>query len=139
MLKLDHSTYSRVMAVLAAISIAAWIAFAAFFRLVWPGVGEAGAAVFWSWLVIGGAVALAIAILFFRAFDTPRTMIPSIAVALTAPALCADVVTVTFFESWFPSATAFDDRSYAALILGGVGAILLASLVMGRPDKTDQA
>lgn len=59
------------------------------------------------------------------------------AIALTAPALACDVFTVLFFERWFPGSGVFDDRSYAALIIGGVSAILAAAVLTTPPREAN--
>jgi hypothetical protein len=89
---------------------------------------------FSAWRVGGGNAFVAAAFGVLRWLRTPPAWRASAAVALTAPALCLDVFTTLFFESWFPNAGAGDDRVYAALIVGGVGAILLAALFTTRPE-----
>ena len=139
MLTINRETYPARMLLLSAVSVAAWAAFATFFRLFWPATETAGSALFWIWLAVGGVVFVALSVVFFRLFEMPKTMVPAVAAALTAPALCLDVLTVTFFEAWYPWASPVDDRAYAAMILGGVGLILLTGITMGRPSQAEQA
>ena len=139
MFTFDAKTYSSRVALMFTISVLAWAAFATVFRLFWPGQQEPGGdlTLFWTWMVLGSLAFVAAIVLIFHLFDVPRQARPLVAAALSAPALCLDVLTTTFFESWFPAAGGADDRAYAAMVLGGVGLILMTGIVMGRPSDGD--
>ncbi len=139
MSSLNTQTFRRQSAMMMLISVIAWVAFALFYRTFWPGSSAPGdnLTLFWIWFV-GGCVAF-IALLFvcYRLFKTPPALRATAALALTAPALCCDVFTVTFFESWFPNGGGADDRIYAAMILGGVGIFQLVGLFTTDPKNTN--
>jgi hypothetical protein len=73
----------------------------------------------------------------FKVFKTPPEWRVHAAAALTAPAMCLDVLGTIFFERWFPNPGSMDDRIYPAMILAGVAAILFTGLWMGRPRQDD--
>ncbi len=129
--------FNRQIVPMLVISVIVWVAFAVFFRTFWPGSYGPGAdlGAFWTWLAVGAVAFVSSTIGLLRWFKTPPAWRTSAAVALTAPALCLDVLTTIFFESWFPNAGAGDDRIYPALILGVVGVILLVSLLMTKPEE----
>lgn len=120
------------------ISVIAWVAFALFYRSFWPGGTAPGdhLALFWTWFVLGAAAFVALLFVCYRLFKTPPALRGTAALALTAPALCCDLFTVTFFESWFPNGGGADDRLYAAMILGGVGIFQLVGLFITDPQNT---
>jgi hypothetical protein len=124
------------MRTMAFISVLAWLGFALFYRIVWPGASAPGEdlGVFALFLAAGTLAFVAMAFGLFRAFDIPPAWRASAAVALTAPALCCDVLTSIFFESWYPNGGAANDRLYAALIFGGVGTIQLVVLLTSAPE-----
>jgi hypothetical protein len=123
--------YARHLTLMAVISVAAWAGFAAIFRSMWPGgTGETSSlAPFWAWLVVGGGAFVAATQLLLRVLRTPAAWRLGAAIALTAPALACDVFTIIFFDRWFPGSGVVDSRSYAALIIGGVSAILAAAVL----------
>ena len=118
------------------ISVVAWLGFLLFFRGFWPGNTDAGSplSVLWWWLAIGFAGSALTAVVTFRLFRTPAVWRPHAAAALTAPAMCLDVLGTIYFERWFPNPGSMDDRIYPAMILAGVAAILFTGLWMGRPN-----
>jgi hypothetical protein len=120
------------------ISVVAWVAFALFFRIFWPGGSAPGAnlTLFGTWLVLGTVAFIALLFVCLRLFKTPPVLRATAALSLTAPALCCDLFTVTFFESWFPNGGSADDRLYAAMILGGVGIFQLVGLFTTDPQNT---
>ncbi|GAB4194350.1 MAG: hypothetical protein Tsb002_25780 [Wenzhouxiangellaceae bacterium] len=115
-----------------AISVGAWALYAIFYRTFWPGSEAVTATlgVFAIWFVISSAVFIAATYLVILWFAVPGAWRGSAAAALSAPALCLDMLAVANFDIWFPHAAAGDAPSYAALVLGGVGAILFAGLLM---------
>jgi hypothetical protein len=131
------ANFSRHMVRMMIISVIAWGAFALFFRSFWPGASAPGdnLSLLAVWFMIGGTVFIAMLFLVFRIFKTPPAWRANTALALTAPALCCDVFTVTFFESWFVGGGSADDRIYAAMLLGGVGIFQLAGLFATRQDE----
>ena len=134
----DPRRFRRQMGSMLVLSVVAWVAFALFFRSFWPGGYAPGGALghFWGWLGAGTVVFVIATITLFRLFETPPAWRGNAAIALTAPALCLDVLTTIFFERWFPGASAGDDRIYPALIVGVVGTILLVSLFITNPEDT---
>lgn len=139
MSSLNIQTFRRQTALMMLISVIAWVAFALFYRIFWPGSSAPGdnLTLFWFWFVIGSAAFLALLFVCYRLFKTPPALRATAALALTAPALCCDVFTVTFFESWFPNGGGADDRLYAAMILGGVGIFQLVGLFVTDPQNTN--
>jgi len=139
MSSLNIQTFRRQTALMMLISVIAWVAFALFYRTFWPGSSAPGdnLTLFWFWFVIGSAAFLALLFVCYRLFKTPPALRATAALALTAPALCCDVFTVTFFESWFPIGGGADDRLYAAMILGGVGIFQLVGLFVTDPQNTN--
>jgi hypothetical protein len=135
-MSISPRTFNRQIVPMLVISVLAWAAFAFVFRTFWPGSyapgDELGA--FWTWLFVGTAAFVGAMIGLFRWFETPAAWRTSAAVALAAPALCLDVLTTIFFERWFPAAGVGDDRIYPALVVGVVGALLLVSLLMTKPE-----
>jgi|GEM_PF-1201324 len=133
----DNQTFKCQTALMMIISVIAWIAFALFYRTFWPGASTPGEnlALFWTWFAAGSATFVALLFICYRLFKTPPALRATAALALTAPALCCDVFTVTFFESWFPAEGGADDRIYAAMILGGVGIFQLVGLFQTDPTK----
>lgn len=119
---------------LATVSVVAWVLFASVFRMFWPGGVEPGAplGVFWIWFAIGVPAFIAVGLWLVRVLRLPPSTWGAAALALTAPALCCDVLTISFFEAWFPDGGAADDRRYAAFIVGGVGVFQLAFLALAR-------
>ncbi|MEQ9520313.1 MAG: DUF5367 family protein [Parvibaculum sp.] len=132
MIALNRDTYTSRLMICFAISVIAWVAFAGFFTAFWPGQQTAGSTVFWLWLLVAFPAIILATILIFRLMKIPRAMAPAAAAALSAPALCLDVLTTTFFETWVPHASVMDDRAYAAMVLGGVGFLLFTGLAVGR-------
>lgn len=135
---LNIQTFRQQTALMMLISVIAWVAFALFFRTVWPGTSAPGdnLSLFWVWFVLGAGAFVALLFACYRLFKTPPALRATAALALTAPALCCDVFTVTFFESWFPNGGGADDRLYAAMILGGVGIFQLVGLFVTDPQNT---
>jgi Family of unknown function (DUF5367) len=135
----NNQTFKRQTALMMIISVIAWIAFALFYRTFWPGASAPGEnlALFWTWFVAGSVTFVALLFICYRLFKTPPALRATAALALTAPALCCDVFTVTFFESWFPAGGGADDRIYAAMILGGVGIFQLVGLFTTDPQNAD--
>ncbi len=133
-------SFRRRMAPLMVVSVVAWAAFAATLRAFWPAPTAPGEALglLLAWLAAGGVAFVPAALGLLRWFRVPPASRAAAAVALSAPALCLDVFTTLFFESWFPGAGTGDDRVYPALIVGGVGAILLMGLLTTRPEETAQ-
>lgn len=121
------------------ISVVAWLGFLLFFRNFWPGDTDAGSplTVLWLWLVIGFAGSALTALLTFHLFKTPPAWRVHAAAALTAPAMCLDVLGTLYFERWFPNAGTMDDRIYPALILAGVAAILFTGLSTSRVEQAE--
>lgn len=138
MSSLNIQTFRQQTVLMMLISVVAWVAFALFFRTFWPGGSAPGAnlALFWTWFVLGAAAFVALLFVCYRLFKTPPALRATAALALTAPALCCDVFTVTFFESWFPNGGGADDRLYAAMILGGVGIFQLVGLFITDLQNT---
>ncbi len=128
-------TFRRQTALMMLISVIAWVAFAIFYRTFWPGDSAPGdnLTLFWIWFVVGNAAFVALLFACYHFFKTPPALRATAALALTAPALCCDVFTVTFFESWFQNGGGADDRIYAAMILGGVGIFQLVGLFTTDP------
>jgi hypothetical protein len=122
------------------ISVIAWLGFLLFFRGFWPGGTHAGSSltVFWLWIVLGFAGSALTAVVTFRLFKTPPAWCAHAAAALTAPAMCLDVLGTIYFERWFPNPGSMDDRIYPAMILAGVAAILFTGLWMARPQQPAQ-
>ena len=112
----------------------AWVLFAIFFRLLWaPGTEPGDDMGRWLlWMATGLPAFVVIGTLLLRLLRVPPASWPLAAIALTAPALCCDVVTFTWFEAWYPDGGSADDRRYAALIVGGVGALQLALVALAR-------
>lgn len=130
-----NTSYLVRLAPFMILSILAWFAFVLFYRSFWPGSSAPGEnlTLFWIWLSAGTVLFVATVLLTLHLFRTKTDERGNVALALTAPALICDIFTVTFFESWFANGGGADDRFYAALILGGVGAIQLASLATTAP------
>jgi len=139
MSSLSTQTFRRQTALMMLISVIAWVAFALFYRTFWPGSSAPGdnLPLFWMWFVVGAAAFVALLFICYRLFKTPPALRATAALALTAPALCCDVFTVTLFESWFPNGGGADDRLYAAMILGGVGIFQLVGLFTTDPQNTN--
>jgi len=136
---LSLQTFKRQTALMMIISVIAWIAFALFYKIFWPGSSAPGdnLPLFWMWFVVGSAAFVALLFVCYRLFKTPPALRATAALALTAPALCCDVFTVTFFESWFVNGGGADDRLYAAMILGGVGIFQLVGLFNTDPRDSN--
>ena len=134
-------TFNRQIVPMLVISVIAWASFVFIFRTFWPGSFVPGddLGAFWTWLLVGTVGFVGAMIGLFRWFETPPAWRTSAAVALAAPALCLDVLTTIFFESWFPGAGVGDDRIYPALVVGVVGALLLVSLLMTEPEMRAHA
>lgn len=126
----NSANFKQHMLWMMMISILGWVGFLLLFRWLWPGNTQSADAlgVFWLWLVIGLAGSVAAAMLVFRLMKTPSAWRVHSAVALTAPAMCLDVLGTVYFEQWFAAAGSMDDRLYPALILAGVAAILFTGL-----------
>lgn len=139
MSSLSIQTFRKQTLLMMLISVIAWIAFALFYRTFWPGGSAPGdnLFLFWIWFVLGAATFVGLLFVCFRLFKTPPALRATAALALTAPALCCDVFTVTFFESWFANGGGADDRIYAAMILGGVGVFQLVGLLTTDPQDTN--
>ncbi|MCE7999443.1 MAG: DUF5367 family protein [Rhodobiaceae bacterium] len=139
MSSLSIQTFRKQTLLMMLISVIAWIAFALFYRTFWPGGSAPGDnfLLFWIWFVLGAATFVGLLFACFRLFKTPPALRATAALALTAPALCCDVFTVTFFESWFANGGGADDRIYAAMILGGVGIFQLVGLFTTDPQDTN--
>lgn len=135
---LDRKNFNRQILPMIVISVIGWATFALFFRTFWTGSYVPGSdlTLFWIWLVAGTVAFVGATLGIFSLFKTPPAWRTNAAAALTAPALCLDVLTTTFFESWFPNAGTGDDRIYPALIVGVVGVILLMGLFMTVPKET---
>ena len=131
---MNESPTAVPFALLAAVSVAAWVAFATVFRVFWSGGVEPGdpLGVFWVWFAIGVPAFVVVGLWLLRALRLPPSTWGTAALAMTAPALCCDVLTISFFEAWFPDGGAADDRRYAAFIVGGVGTFQLAFLALAR-------
>lgn len=116
------------------ISLLGWVGFLLLFRSLWPGNTQAGGSlgVFWLWIVVGVVGSVLTALLVFRLMKTPAAWRVHAAAALTAPAMCLDVLGTVYFEQWFLAAGTVDDRLYPALILAGVAAILFTGLATGE-------
>ncbi|MEM6456289.1 MAG: hypothetical protein AAF772_14435, partial [Acidobacteriota bacterium] len=125
------------MTVFAGVAVVAWALFLWIFRVFWPAGHEPGGALttFALWFAVGGLATYGGIALLLRAMGTPRAWRPAAGVALTAPALCLDMLATLFFDRWFPAGAAGDDRIYPALILVTVGAILLALLATSETPK----
>ncbi len=138
MSSLSTQTFKRQTALMMLISIIAWATFALFFRTFWPGASAPGdnLSLFWIWFVAGSGTFVLLLFVCYRLFKTPPALRATAALALTAPALCCDVFTVTFFEGWFSRGGGADDRIYAAMILGGVGIFQLVGLFITDPQNT---
>jgi len=119
---------------LASVSVLAWVGFALVFRLLWaPGTEPGDGMGPWLlWMGIGMPIFVAVGALLLRTLRVPAASWPLAAIALTAPALCCDVLTFTWFEAWYPGGGSADDRRYAALIVGGVGILQLALVALSR-------
>ena len=119
---------------LSGVSVLAWVLFALVFRLLWtPGTEPGDGMGPWLlWLGVGMPVFVAVGALLLRMLRVPAAAWPLAAIALTAPALCCDVLTFTWFEAWYPGGGSADDRRYAALIVGGVGILQLALVALAR-------
>ncbi|MDP3518688.1 MAG: DUF5367 family protein [Pseudohongiella sp.] len=119
------------------ISLAGWVGFLLLFRTWWPGntEPETTKTVLWMWLSIGVIGSSLTAVITFKLFSTPPQWRVHAAAALTAPAMCLDVLGTLYFERWFPNPGSMDDRIYPAMILVGVAAILFTGLWMGRPQS----
>jgi hypothetical protein len=122
------------LAALCVVSVLAWGLFALVFRLLWvPGTEPGDGMGPWLvWMAVGMPVFVATAGLLLRLLRVPPGSWPLAAIALTAPALCCDVLTFTWFEAWYPGGGSADDRRYAALIVGGVGVVQLALVAAAR-------
>ncbi len=129
--------YGRQLAAMAGVSVVAWAGFATTYRLLWPaGYDESdGLATVWSWLVLGGGAFVVASMRLLRVLRTPPEWRLGMTIALTAPALACDVLTTLFFHRWFPDGGPIDDRIYAALVIGGVSAILLVALLTTPPTE----
>ena len=135
MLTINRKNFNRHMLIMMSISVVGWIGFLLFFRAFWPGGTEAesGLVVFWLWLLLAGAGFVGVMIATFRLFSTPAAWRVHAAVAMVGPATLLDVLATLYFDTWFASAGSLDDRIYPAMILGGVGMILMVSLYMTDP------
>ncbi|MEX2333729.1 MAG: hypothetical protein WD600_05690 [Pseudohongiella sp.] len=118
------------------ISVLGWVGFLVFFRSFWPGGTEPGTSLyfFWLWLLAGGTGFVGVMLATFRLFSIPPAWRVHAAVALVGPATLQDVLATVFIDTWLVSAGSVDDRLYPAMILGGVGMILLVGLFMTDPD-----
>ncbi|MFC3851329.1 DUF5367 family protein [Salinispirillum marinum] len=135
-------THKQTLGVLCLMSISFWFLFALVFRLYWQTSLpiEEQRVLFWMWLIVASLVFVVSLYSIFWLFNISPRNRPSAGIALTAPAMCLDVFTTQFIEVWLPSAGAFDDRHYAALIIGGVAIILLVCLASsGERHKSESA
>jgi len=130
--------FRRHIAPMAAVSVIAWVAFASFYRVFWHGPSAPGddLGLFALWLSVGAAAFVGALFVAYRLFKTPPQWRASAALALTAPALLCDVLTIFFFEAWFPHGGGANDRIYAAFIVGGVGLVQMVSLYATDPEST---
>jgi len=138
MTNMTKANYNRQIALMMVISVIAWIAFASFYRIFWPGSSAPGdnLTLFAIWFVPGSIIFVGLLFLIYRMFQTPPAWRANIALALTAPALVCDVLTINFFETWFPNGGGADDRIYAAFIVGVVGIFQLTGLFSTTPQET---
>ncbi len=137
MLTPKHTNIKQQIFWMMLISLAGWLGFLFIFRSWWPGNTEPDGelTLLWLWLVIGFAGSALTAVIMFKLFKTPPEWRVHAAAALTAPAMCLDVLGTLYFERWFPDPGSMDDRIYPAMILAGVAAILFTGLWMGRPKS----
>ncbi len=138
MSSLHSLSYGRQMMIMVVLSVVAWIAFASFFRAFWPGGSQPAQnlTLFAIWFVSGTIIFVGLLFFIYRLFRTPPAWRANTALALTAPALVCDVLTINFFESWFPNGGGADDRIYAAFIVGVVGIFQLVGLFTTDPHDT---
>ena len=119
------------------VSVAAWVAFAAFYSRTYPVEVESlgFTRTWWVWFTGGAVVLVPLFLGLLRLLRIARGAAVPAALALSAPALVCDVFTGMNPHWWMSAPGAAADRHYLSLIVGGVGVLQLFALwLQSRAD-----